>query len=1079
MKIIPDKDSLVFSRSIRHILNSMKMVLLFLFTFMSGTFAAETYAMEGNNAENTPAPIQQQARRTITGTVVEVSGETIIGANIMERGTTNGTITDIDGNFTLSVSPNAVLDVRYVGFIPQEIRITANTNNYRIVMNEDAQALDEVVVIGYGVQKKRLLTGATVQVSGDDLQRQNRTSALGALQGQSPGVTIVQSSGMPGQDARINIRGVGTIGNSNPLYVIDGIPGGNLNHIDPSDIASIDVLKDAASAAIYGARAANGVILVTTRQGQQGKMQLSYDGYYGIQNVAKMEKSLNAQQYMEVMNEVNDAPFDFASLIPAQYPSIQNGTWNGTNWLEEIRNHDAPIQSHAVNLRGGTDMSKMSMGLTYLSQEGIFGNPVPLKADRYTFRLNSDHVLLKAGNRNVVTIGQNLLYTYRESSGIRVGDTYSNDVRSMINANPLLPLYNKNGDYYIQADKSADNWDYDGLAVNPIAAMVYGNNRMNKNYGFRGSLFAEIQPVDRLIYRSVFGYDMSASSERTYTPAAVLATATTILDEVNQRASSGHSWTWQNTLAYSRRLNEVHNLDGLLGMEMEKSGMGENLNARNRNSLFPGDFDYAWLGNTGPVSSSNTAVGGSPYAMARSFSVFGRINYNYGEKYMFTFNLRADGSSVFARGNRWGYFPSVSAGWVMTSEPFMESVHDWMDFFKLRASWGQNGNNRVSTFQYLATIAMGPSHSYTFGNDKTVRETGAYPDVLPNPDITWETSEQLNIGFDARFINSRLGVVFDWYKKTTKDWLVRAPILDSWGTGAPYINGGNIVNQGYEVGLTWNDRINRDFRYGLNFNISKVKNEVTRIANSEGIIHGAANLLFQNGEEFFRAQEGYPVGYFYGFKTLGIFQNQAQIDAYTDGKIIGAQPGDVIFADLNGDGEITNDDRTMIGKGMADYQIGFSVNMEYKGFDFSMTTSGAFGQQVLKSFRAWASGPKNNYTLTDYNRRWTGEGTSNKYPRMVYGTHQNRQYLSDIFLEDADYLKIRNLTIGYDFKRLFPRMPLDAARLYVSVQNLYTFTGYSGMDPEVGYGFENWAPGVDIGFYPSPRTYLIGASLNF
>ena len=467
-----------------------------------------------------------------------------------------------------------------------------------------------------------------------------------------------------------------------------------------------------------------------------------------------------------------------------------------------------------------------------------------------------------------------------------------------------------------------------------------------------------------------------------------------------------------------------------------------------------------------------TSISGSPWDQGALASFFGRVNYNYAEKYMLTVVMRADGSSNFARGNRWGIFPSVSAGWVMTNEDFMQPLVDkGLDFFKLRGSWGQNGNQNITAFQYLATIAFNNSNSYFFGNDKKTRYEGAYADILANPDVTWETSEQIDLGFDARFLNSRLGVAFDWYKKTTKDWLVQAPVLASYGTGAPYINGGDVVNKGIEVALNWNDNIGRDFTYGVNLNVSWNKNEVTRIANEEGIIHGPSNILVQGMGEMYRAQVGYPIGYFYGYKTAGVFQNQAQVDA-TAAKLDTAQPGDLIYVDTDKNGVINQDDQTMIGDPHPDVTAGFSLNMGYKGFDFTVTANGAFGQQIAKCGDFW------NYT-TDIFNRWHGEGTSNTIPRLG-GSNQNWYTSSDLFIEDGDYVKITNITLGYDFKKLFRNIPLQQAHLYVSVQNAFTFTGYSGMDPEIGYGADtSWVSGIDTGFYPSPRTFLFGVNLKF
>lgn len=1034
---------------------------------------------------------------TVKGVVTSgTDGLPLIGVNVLEKGTTNGTVTDIDGNFSLTLPAGSQLQISYIGFLEQTLTVSEGQTELNVVMKEDSQSLDEVVVVGYGVQKKKLVTGATVQVKGDDLQKLSTNSALGALQSQTPGVQIKQASGRPGEGFKVNVRGVGTIGDSAPLYVIDGIAGGDINNLNPADIESVDVLKDAASAAIYGARAANGVILVTTKQGKAGKMQISYDGYVGWQTVSKYPDLLNARQYMQVMDKMQTnmgaQPYDWANLLPDYiYNGVMDGTWNGTDWVREFANEGALTQNHAVNLTGGNETSKFSMGVSYTGQEGIFGVPADPTYKRITARVNSDHVLLKGSDFDIIKIGENFTYTYTDRSNMpAIGDIYGSDMHNMLSANPLLPMYTRDGEWYDQNAKDAEGWTYDGIESNPIAQFALsdrGNNR-SKNYGLQGNLYLEVQPIKNLKWRSVFGYKMNSSSYRSYTGIYNLGTNTVSnTDNINQNMSSVHQYTWENTISYSWKINEDHAFDAVIGQSIEKWGLGEYLEAQARNSIFPGNFDYAYIDNAKPNALNEVTIHGYPQTEGALASFFGRVNYNYKEKYMASIVMRGDGSANFARGHRWGFFPSVSAGWVITNEDFMEDIRNaGLDFFKLRGSWGRNGNSSIDNFQYLATIAMTNGNRYFFGTDKITPSTGAYADILPNEEVTWETSEQLDFGFDARFFNSRLGLNFDWYKKTTKDWLVQAPVLASYGTGAPYINGGDVQNKGVEIALTWNDQVGEDFTYGVSFNIGTNKNEVTRIANTEGIIHGPTNVLSQGTAEMYRAQVGYPIGYFWGYETAGVFQNQQQIDNYVaNGGAVydGVQPGDVIFVDTNGDGVLSDDDKTMIGDPNPNVTSGLTITLGYKGFDFAVTAYGAFGQQIAKSYRSFADMPLENFT-TDILNCWDGEGTSNFYPRLTNGTHTNWQNISDLYIENGDYVKISNITIGYDFKKLFKNMPLSQARLYFTAQNLFTITGYSGMDPEVGYagstnGAFDWGSGIDVGFYPSPRTFLVGVNLKF
>jgi len=1031
------------------------------------------------------------AQNTVTGTVIDGSDNTpIIGASVMVKGTTLGITSDINGQFSLKVPAGKnTLVISSVGYKTQEVNISGK-RVIKVTLATDTKQLEEVVVVGYGVQKKKLVTGATLQIKGSDITKLNTTGALDALQSQSPGLNIVQSSAQPGSGYKVNIRGLGTKNSYSPLYVIDGAAGGDINALNPADIESIDVLKDAASCAIYGARAANGVILVTTKQGKSGKISVSYDGYYGWQNVYKLPTLLNAKQYMEVMDQVcfnqgNDVTYDWKSYMPAsRYEAYMNGTNSGTNWLEAMRNKNAPITNHAINITGGNDMSKFSLGVSYTNQEGIFGKPVQSTFERTTVRLNSDHVIYKTNDRDIITFGETLNYVYKTNGGIATGTMYWNDVRNCMQAYPITPEYDDSGNYYMWTDMVADGLSsYNTLATNPNADMYYNRgHNISKNHSLNMTAYLKISPIKGLTLKSQFGYRMNAYDYRQYVPAYQMNqnTADNYTDVVSQSAGMGWSYTLDNTINYVLNVNK-HNFDIMAGQSFEKSGMGEDLSASGKNLLFEG-WDYAWLYN---LSGNPSSASSSPWSAGALASFFGRINYNYNETYMCSLIMRTDGSSNFARGKRWGYFPSVSAGWVVTNESFMQTTKDWLNFFKLRGSWGQNGNCNISNFQYLSTIGMDGSAYYRFGTTMLGSYTkGSYPNILPNPDITWEKSEQLDLGFDARLFNSRLGITFDWYKKTTKGWLVDAPILETAGTNAPYINGGNVENKGIEIGLNWNDKVGKDFTYGVNLNLAFNKNNVTSINNANGYIDGPSNTLMQGTESCYRVQTGHPMGFFYGYKTAGIFQNRAEIEAWkAAGKPFlqsSPQPGDVKFVDVTGNGTLDADDKTQIGNPNPRCVLGFSFNIGYKGFDLNVTTYGNFGQDIMHYYRD--QDRRCNYTTEVYDY-WHGEGTSNKYPRLTAANNVNWNKISDIYVDKGDFLKISNITIGYDFKKLWKASPLSQMRLYASAQNLYTFTSYKGMDPEVGsdgYGDTyGWARGIDIGTYPHARTFIVGVNLKF
>ena len=1030
---------------------------------------------------------------TVRGTITDAeTGAPVPFASVVVKSTSAWTTSDADGRYEIQAPGNATLSVAILGYTEEEVAI-GGRSTVNIVLTPELDQLSESVVIGYGVQQKKLITGSTIQVKGDDLAKLSTTSAVAALQSQSPGVNITQNSGQPGRGYKVNIRGIGTVGDSEPLYVIDGVAGGDINALNPNDIESIDILKDAASAAIYGARAANGVVLVTTRQGSEGRFVVSYDGYVGGQYIAKMPDLVDAKEYMQLYNLARKnsglAEVDFASVLPSNlYNSIQNGSWKGSNWVKEMYNKGALTQNHSVNLAGGTAEHKFSMGLSYTGQDGILGynkiDPVYAKYKRYSFRVNSDNVAIKRNNLDLLKIGETLNFSFGQNSGIAEGDIYSSSLHDAIGAIPLLPVYATDAQgnitgFYDEATQDAEGWTFFSGAKHPIGLDYFSKrgNNLEKFYSLHASVYAELQPIKDLKFKSQFGYRLSASSNRNYDMVyALTGTMYNNLDNVYQSMRLNHRYTWENTVSYHFDIYNDHVFDTVIGQSIEKWGFGESLSASAANSIFPNDFERAWLSNTKPAVLSQISASGSPSTQGALASFFGRVNYSYKDTYLFSATVRADGSSNFARGHRWGVFPSVSAGWIISNEDFMANTQDWLNFLKLRASWGQNGNASISNFQYLSTIKMSSSAGYYFANKKSM-STGAVPGVLANPDVSWETSEQTDLGLDARFFNSALGLTFDWYIKDTKNWLVQAPIASVYGFSSPYVNGGDVRNSGIEFSIDYGKHTGA-FTYGIQFNGSFNKNKVTRIANAEGIIHGEEDVLFEKAAEMYRAQVGYPIGYFYGYKTAGVFQNQAQVDA-TKAKYDDAKPGDLIFVDTNGDNQISEDDRTMIGNPNPDFNAGLNFWMAYKGFDLSISGYGAFGQQIARSYRSLVDRPTDSYTRDLFNA-WSGEGTSNRLPLWTVCSDRNWSNVSDIFIENGDYFKVSNVTLGYDFSKLFRSNFISKARLYVTAQNLLTITKYSGMDPEIGYGYgEDWVSGIDLGYYPSARTFLVGVNIQF
>ena len=1015
--------------------------------------------------------------QTVKGTVISGSdNEPLIGASVMVEGTKNGAVTDLDGNFTITAKNGQTLEVSYLGFITQKVKVTGSVIN--VTLLEDKQSLDEVVVVGYGVQKKKLVTGATVQLKGDDIAKLNTTNPLSAMQGQTPGVNIVSTSGQPGASMSVTIRGLGTVGNSQPLYLIDGV-GGDITTLNPADIESIDVLKDAASAAIYGAQAANGVVLVTTKSGKEGVSKITYDGYVGWQTLGRKFEMLNANQYMQIMDEalLNSymSPIDWTSLSAIR---DANGNVYNTDWIDQAVDNGALTTSHSLAFTGGSKTSTYSISGGYTGQDGLIGGSDVSYYKRYNLRANSEHKMWNG----LVTIGEHVGFVYKDSRGMGTGNIYNNNLRSAFSTSPLVPVYDANGNYYSTVDS-----DWNKNDGNPYGTMMMNRYNQSKNTSVDANVYVQIEPIKNLKFKTVFGLSYGGSNYRSFTPIYKFTPQSgNGITKVNQSNGNGTSLVWTNTLTYDFDIKD-HHISALLGSETTKYD-GESTGSYGVN-LTAGfdDWEHAYVENT-EKGHADRKVSGGPYDATRGQSFFARLGWSWKDRYMVNATMRADGSSKFAKGHRWGYFPSVSAGWTLTEEDFMKPAASWLDFLKLRLSWGQVGNANINCYQYLAPVTTSKTN-YNFGatggTDAWVM--GAYTERLANEKVKWETSEQYNVGLDARFLRQRLSLTLDGYIKSTKDWLVQAPIRATAGTGGPVINGGDVKNKGIEVGLSWNDNIGRDFTYSVGANFAYNHNEVGNIPTLDGIIHGKDNQIYSNAEEFYRAENGHAIGYFWGYKTAGLFQNQKEInDWIAAGNGIyqaDVKPGDVKYVDVNHDGVINASDKVDLGNGLPKYTFGFNFNLAWKGFDLSANFTGAAGFQIAQSYRNPDSSQA-NYSRRIL-KRWTGEGTSNEIPRVTYGDVGNWLF-SDLYLQDGDYIRLQNLTMGYDFKKLISWKGLSKMRLYFQVQNLFTLTKYDGMDPEIGSfngtdgnSSDSWVSGVDMGYYPHPRTFIVGLNLAF
>ena len=1038
----------------------------------------------------------QNSDGKVTGVILsESNSEPLIGVSILVKGTTQGTVTDLNGAFSLPVKPGETLKISYVGYVTQEVKAVGS--NLSVKMKESVNSLDELVVIGYGVQKKKLVTGATVSLKGDDLQKLNTTNALQAMQGQVSGVNITSTSGQPGGGFKVNIRGAGTVGNATPLYVVDGVITSDITYLNNSDIAAIDILKDAASCAIYGINGANGVVLITTKGGDPNSKkggQITFDAFYGVQNAARKVDLLNSQQYATMQNEgaINSgkAPYFTQAQITAF------GT--GTNWLDQMFSKNVPTQNYSLAANGGNPTSTYSLGLSYTQQGGIIGGTNLSNYERYNFRSNTEHKMYDGA----LKVGQHLTFSFKNQSGISDGGEYSNSLRGALSATPLLAMYDSKGNYLNSQNETIYNggsWYPD--EANPYALMQYSNQNNTKSQTLVGDVYAELQLIKNLKIKSTFGLNYYSSAYHSYSPvyANLSLYAYNNYESITQSSSQNYTMSWDNTINYLFNIND-HKFDVLAGSSVRRF-QGSAMNGTNTGSTLFGTFDRAYLSNsevTGYTMSPSAlpadaqtlthsmSLGGNANSVYSQASFFGRINYNFKETYLASVILRADGSTNFAKGNQWGYFPSVSGGWVASNESFMESTKDWMDFLKVRASWGTNGNDAIAAFNYLSLVSLANSQ-YNFGNDNSTLTPGASPTTIGDEKTKWETSYQTNVGFDSRFLNSKLNLSVDLYNKLTKDWLVAAPLLATSGVAInPYINGGDVTNRGIEVQLSYNNKIGKDFGYSVSGSYAYNQNTVNNIPTADGIIHGGTNSLYNNSPEFFRASDGQPMGYFWGYKTAGIFQTEADVLSYKSksGQVLQptAQPGDLKYVDVNGDGAITSADKTNIGDPNPHHVFGFSLACNYKNFDLSVSTNGVAGNKIVQSYRNIAD-HYGNWTNAILGA-WHGEGTSNTIPRITEDNANWAQF-SDLYIQDGSYLRISNVTLGYDFAKTVKFKNLSECRLYVAVENLFTFTKYDGMDPEVGHseydasGVYSFGQGVDVGSYPRPQTFLVGVNLKF
>ena len=1049
----------------------------------------------------------------VSGTVIDETGEPVIGASVVEKANVkNGTITNMDGKFMLKVREGAVLTFSYIGFSTQDAKAA---NGMTVTLREDENTLQDVVVIGYGVQKKSVVTASIAKVSADDLEGKTRLRAEDALKGMAAGVQVTSASGQPGAKSLIRIRGIGTINDSEPLYIIDGMPTNQdgMESVNPEDIESMEVLKDAASGAIYGARAANGVILVTTKKGKIGKAQINYNFSTGWQSAWKKRDVTGAVDYAILQNE-RKIQNGLAPLYADPYNIIDaNGdkvTGFGTNWQELLFNDNAPITQHDISISGASEQANYYLSLGYFTQEGIVGgNYGQSNYDRLTIRSNNNYTLFDASKErsflNRLDLGANIAYMRVHSTGIDANSTWGSPLGSALYLAPTLPVTLRAGydasnnpyigqrmiDQYPQYDMYTDangnpytvpNFIGSYQEQNNPIAMMQGNPNKNWSHKFMPKFSLDLQLWDNLKYHFTYSAELSFWGYDAATLQKYYLSGNNNADHTSATAYKGNNSTWQveNTLTYDKQLGK-HTIGVVLGQSALKSKGDElggshwylvNPNKPSLNYTTGGDLELTTDAD-GKVTGAKSLVGawGGPYVEHRLSSLFGRVSYNYDERYMLQATVRRDGSSRFGSNKKYGTFPSVSVGWNVMNEQFMEPTRNWLSNLKVRASWGKNGVDNFPDFRFSTQTTTGGNNNYYFGKQAGMIY-GSKADHLANEDLKWEESEQTDLGIDFGFLNNALTFSVDYYVKKTNGMIIQMPIPSYVGEEKPYANVGDMKNSGWEFELGYKWHIS-DANFSVKGNASYLKNELKNLGNDTGFLNYGISQFSDGGT---RAENGQPFPFFYGYKTNGIFQTVAEVNAYTNanGALIqpDAQPGDFRFVDTNNDGKITSDDRTNIGNGVPKWTFGLVFNAEWKGFDLGVFFQGVSGADVFDA--TYRQDIESANYPTWVLQRWTGEGTSNTVPTL--GNSKN-WVVSDMYIQDGSYLRLKNITLGYTVPRkLTQKIGINRLRVYGRAENLVTWTKYWGFDPEIGSGVTSM--GVDYGVYPQARTWTIGCNIS-
>lgn len=1045
-------------------------------------FVTPTYGNGSNNAELSNNVISNQQETILVKGVVRdaANKEPLIGVSIMDKNNpSNGTITDLDGNYTLKVAPNAILVVKYVGFITQDIAVN-NRTQLDISMKEDVQALEEVVVVGYTTQKKADLTGAVASVKMSDVHDMASTAISDALQGRMSGVTILQNSGAPGSGTAIHVRGVGTFGNQEPLYVIDGVPSENMNDLSPADIERVDVLKDASSSAIYGSRAANGVVLIQTKRGSRdsGKINVNFNTYQGVSTPSKKMKVLNAQQRNLIHKEAYKAAYDDSPKTVADYNNYLKNiavydnpdmAVDRTNWQDEIFKDAAYQANYDLSVSGGAKNAIYSVMLGHLNQDGILKES---SFNRTSIRINTEFELFKG-----FKLGENLMLSHSKN---KIVPDMSSDgaIISALRADPSVSVFDEDGKYSGSGLLNPD-------IRNPYATVKRADRTRTRDRVF-GNIYAEYSFLNDFRIKTDFGYDKTDWDDNWFSvkiPEAGRASSTNQLSIYQAKEVK-----WMNTTTLSYNKEFLRNKLMLIGGHAY-----EYYNLKNFEAVGTGFLNEDKNSRYLSAATNIASAVGNKYDYALD-SWFARADYSFADRYLFSASFRADGSSRFAKGNRWGYFPSFSAGWRISEEQFFESLKPYIENLKIRGSWGKLGNQNLlnsnspyyPTYPLYANTTDDDGYNVIFGKGENAT-IGRYGSTLANDKLKWEVTTQYDFGFDIAFLG-KFEVGFDFYSKDSKDVLINIPISSLAGIpgNTQIVNAAKIRNRGIEFNASYTTKVNAlDLRaYG---NFATVKNEVRSLGGGTPF-----NLTRYRGSYINRVEEGQPMAYLYGYKTDGIFRTQEEIDNYVNdaGQKYqkDAKPGDLKFIDVNNDGTINGNDRTKIGNGFPKFTYGFGLDLAYKGFDLNMFFQGVGGVDIFNALKyegMFVSPQYNQYE--DILDRFHPENNPNgSLPRVTTSDNNNNRRFSDYYVESGSYLRMKTLTLGYTFnKRISQKLRLSKLRVYATAQNLFTITSYSGFYPDLGNAYANelnnysTEVGIDRGQFPQPRTFIFGLNIHF